>query len=929
MSIDIDALPPNVTLLDILNQTNLSEVDREKAISYCNTSDEALRTEIIDYFDVSKPNEQDENTNIDFSILQAIILLNDTQRLQHYFTDVNNKAWLQPDSVMQKKIKSDYISQALATALKLKHYDCLDVFLNESMLGKKDLYHYWNYSNLLSIPFLNILVVLAVGFEWLGKLVYRLFQLGVTDKQSDQNSEFVLTYHIVHLLIKACHENLSEEFDYLITWRPKGLWNRFREFIGIAPPFAAFLASQALLKKVLGGITSLAMLNKIRNIELPASWITRNPFNNSASASKTIDGILSEYRGPIFREIFEAEVAENKTETLSLLLEIPSAKLIAENITFDSALDHRADQSLLVLLEKQAYPRTNVSGYRGYPSGNLTIKAIVNNPYSPCNKILFHYKNNLGLLLESLRQLASVDQIESWIDIVNDEFGSLLNLEPSIPLSNEEAQQGFYFIAHLLRVNTISANNQIKRLLKIPAIAAIARDTISLNRPDELLQIARKFNNIDMIDVFNALPEKFIQENSNTTYLNSIKTYDQLKNEIRVAFGQSSSNTLGLSTHAETSMEELSRDESQQLAAFKTTYLPKLKTAGGIEAVLTTLRKALADAYHEAPAIFEGAPLPLNWQDWEKSSLFNNNKAVKAYYQHPIHTAWRYLQRPNPWYSKETPHAQELSSPPDPNNRTGLYNQYQELVALLWLGAQDTSVNLIDPEGLKIDPQIQIEDHFWMALHELNRAHNLKKRPILDKNGEPLRDPKTQKVLYKEIYDNKPDAASCRPGTKRRLFHSLPYHPLLKRVISADSIKQALHESVRSYYTEWLQSASFETKRQIADELYTYLVDLDEKPLEKYNIPTEKLEWFKEDLIAKWGERLRELITNVWMRCLKSPALKVHVVGFNSLLERILPTPRAATESLPSLSETGFFNERSDDIEQLDVYDNESERILY
>ena len=108
-------------------------------------------------------------------------------------------------------------------------------------------------------------------------------------------------------------------------------------------------------------------------------------------------------------------------------------------------------------------------------------------------------------------------------------------------------------------------------------------------------------------------------------------------------------------------MNALTQTEKQQLERAIKYYQPVLKQTG-VSLVMEDLRATLAERYKQNPVIvFIGNQdektslvLPLEWKDFQDLHLDESTyqSALKAYYQHKDHSAWRYLSRPNPWMQK-------------------------------------------------------------------------------------------------------------------------------------------------------------------------------------------------------------------------------------------------------------------------------------
>jgi hypothetical protein len=78
--------------------------------------------------------------------------------------------------------------------------------------------------------------------------------------------------------------------------------------------------------------------------------------------------------------------------------------------------------------------------------------------------------------------------------------------------------------------------------------------------------------------------------------------------------------------------------------------------------------------------------LPFSWSDFKNLPLppQERKQALQAYYQHRIHTAYRYLLKPNHWLASN-------ASFVDTQRRGAFFEEYLPLIAILYLAARDIS----------------------------------------------------------------------------------------------------------------------------------------------------------------------------------------------------------------------------------------------
>ena len=114
--------------------------------------------------------------------------------------------------------------------------------------------------------------------------------------------------------------------------------------------------------------------------------------------------------------------------------------------------------------------------------------------------------------------------------------------------------------------------------------------------------------------------------------------------------------------YPEASMAALTEDEHKRLGNAENKYLPEIARLGGPAAVIDLIKETLNEKLNEKSS--NGSPvspvtldladgsviaLPLSFDDFRRLALEKktHERALESYYQHPLHTAYRYLSKPN------------------------------------------------------------------------------------------------------------------------------------------------------------------------------------------------------------------------------------------------------------------------------------------
>lgn len=206
---------------------------------------------------------------------------------------------------------------------------------------------------------------------------------------------------------------------------------------------------------------------------------------------------------------------------------------------------------------------------------------------------------------------------------------------------------------------------------------------------------------------------------------------------------------------SENSMGSKSNGQKRLLHALLSRYENKLKD--GIDVILIEIKAYLECEYEKAPALDSNKnPLPLEYR-----GNYTTEELV-AYYKNPIHTAYRYLMKPNPWIGTDSVYDTRVEG----GRAANILNSHKQIMACIWLAITDQGVNLDD--GFTISGNQNI---FAENLAHFGRAHNWDyKRRIILSDG----------TAAEEFYDDlEGDKPTCGAGVEIRLIEAPYGHPYL------------------------------------------------------------------------------------------------------------------------------------------------------
>ena len=447
-------------------------------------------------------------------------------------------------------------------------------------------------------------------------------------------------------------------------------------------------------------------------------------------------------------------------------------------------------------------------------------------------------------------------------------------------VKGQEARLLFYVLRNLIRRNDPNLQDEILFLLTIPDVKNLAHQEVTIGQPNELLRLALSIGNSAAASTLLRLPRVRAAAEVNNYYRAEV----QRGLDVQV-----------LAADAESSMRALTIGEQARLGEVLERYEPKLKLLG-CSKVMSRLRNMLITRYHESPATIardddnRQLVLPLLWKIFTRLELSpsERKRALKAYYGHRVHSAWRYLSKPNYWMHEDASYVYVNSENPD--EKWSTYEEYVPLISLLYLAASDEKIPAIDGHTLRT----RIEQ-FIAELAYIGRAHNWDgTRECVTASGK----------LGREEYDDlEGDRPSCYSGVKRHLFQAVQGHPLLK-VLTKDVLAAEVRSFVIGHFQEVLVSYSKAEFNRI-QAAFTAVIDAEEfiewELLQALNLSEEKREDFIEGLANKYGSQFTEFKVQVATRFMSMKKPSADIVHFGEYVYDAKLLERVESSAPPSL----------------------------
>ncbi len=395
----------------------------------------------------------------------------------------------------------------------------------------------------------------------------------------------------------------------------------------------------------------------------------------------------------------------------------------------------------------------------------------------------------------------------------------------------EEAKLCFFLFRNLIRRRDLMLLDDLRFLIDIPAVKILLQTDVTPGEHNELLRLALSVNNRGAAEILLAVPAVRELAAQHDFYADESRGVLDLR---------------ALARDRESSIRALTQIEQQRLAQATARYQPLIEAAG-VENFMHSLRDMLLERYEAHPANItlesgQACSLPAEWPAFQTLTLTTKeqDEALRAYYAHPDHTAWRYLSKPNPWLS---PQAAYLTvHPGNATERWANFEEYQPLIAMLYLAAIDKDPEMAPTNEHTLESRLT---HFISELALMGRAHNWDHtQERRDKDGH----------LIEEEYDDlQGDKPSCFSGVKRRLFQSVIGHPLLNNTLTRDRVLEELRSFLHEHFSSLINAENQENLKAAFKAYVATLDPADAAPLTALNISAEKQALFHNNLREKYG----------------------------------------------------------------------------
>ncbi|CEG57374.1 hypothetical protein [Legionella fallonii] len=412
-----------------------------------------------------------------------------------------------------------------------------------------------------------------------------------------------------------------------------------------------------------------------------------------------------------------------------------------------------------------------------------------------------------------------------------------LNVPPTSVFDIHDSEQAkicFYIVRNLIRRNDRAMDDEIKFLLNIPSVKALAHTAVTPGQSNELVRFALTIGNQGAASILLNIPDVRVLTEQNDFYRAEVRGQLDLEQ---------------LSKDRESSMTALTKGEQKRLDDAIKRYGPTLKSMGAAK-LTNALREQLKKRYTENPASIvdhngDKIILPMDFAEFQKIKLSKKDYelALKAYFQNKDHTAWRYLAKPNPWMH---PEAEYIYIDKNTSAKWSTFEDYQPLIAMLWLAASDKET--APTEGHTLESRL---DHFVAELALIGRSHNWDKTRINSKDKQ------------EEYDDLERDRPSCYSGVKRRLFQSVLGHPLIT-ILTEDMILEEVRTFAREHFQLSINEDNKEALKAAFDDYIINTNDIskfNKDLLKTLNIPAEKQLEFERNLSRKYGAQYSEDFT--------------------------------------------------------------------
>lgn len=394
----------------------------------------------------------------------------------------------------------------------------------------------------------------------------------------------------------------------------------------------------------------------------------------------------------------------------------------------------------------------------------------------------------------------------------------------------------FYVLRHLIRRNDEALLPDINLLLSIPRLRTHVHLAFNGGPENELLRLALHLGNEGAYQALLNVPA--IRALANTHHFYQPHMHHTLTLQ-------------ALAADPESSMRAFTQSEQTIIQRVQAHYHSTLTAQGGIDVVFAQFKNSLFERYQLHPAVVEldretVLPLPFDWLGLQQLrneralSISQYHQALRAYYRHPEHTAFRYLSKPNPWLHE---YADYINENDEQTERWAAFEAYIPTIAYFWLAASDEKTPGID--GYTLEGRIAL---FIKEIALIGRAHNWdNERTVIQANGH---------VVQEEYDDLQGDRPSCYSGVNRRLFQAVQGHPFFK-VLTKEVLRQEINSFVYQYFTKLMNQKTpneLYAIKQTVDELIWH-AETKNAHINSLNIPFSAIGSFQQALTMKYAKQ--------------------------------------------------------------------------
>ncbi|STX61211.1 sel1 repeat family protein [Legionella moravica] len=454
---------------------------------------------------------------------------------------------------------------------------------------------------------------------------------------------------------------------------------------------------------------------------------------------------------------------------------------------------------------------------------------------------------------------------------------------PDSVFTLDEANTAFALRAAIgfTRHNNPSSQQLLHFLLHLPSVRAQAH-TVLLNEENALLRAAIRHQNQGAIQLLMAIPQVHDLAQAHNYYADDVTGDVDIRTIVE---------------DRESSLRALSPLEQLRFSRLKEHYAHTAFLS--TDHLMEELRDYLRKRYEAKPARItlhgKDLVLPLTWEAFQQLGLSGEARAsaLRAYYVHDVHTALRWILKPNPWMAVNASFAE---GKPETGLGYAPFEGYSKEIVLLWAAATDEKAE--PTQGHTLKGRIK---HFIAMLALINRAHNWDKiRPAKRLDGREVME------YYDDLEGDKP---SCFSGCPRRLFHSIIGHPLL-RALGTELLDEELREFARGHFASRITPDNL---KQLGDikQVLVDMVALNEQQSETLrglDISEQEFNAFIEKLSEKYKMEWKPVhVAYLKERIALKESAAYHVTRLWSLVDfpRLLESQKTPVNATASTS--GFF----------------------